>query len=67
MRSVSDKSSQDLNGRQKRDGQKQKRSSFKKTSSNRSRKYENEDETSQEVPESAGKLDNQQQKESGAE
>ena len=61
MKSIfSDKSNQERNSKQKREGQKQKKTSLKKSSSNRSRKYENEDEASQEVPESAGRLENQQ-------
>jgi len=55
-----EKSNQERNNKQKRDGQKQKKSSVKKSSSNRSRKYDNEDEISQEVPESASRLENQQ-------
>ena len=55
----SDKSNQERNSKQKRDGQKQKKSSVKKSSSNRSRKYDNEDELSQEVPEAVGRLESQ--------
>lgn len=60
---IADKSGQEFNNKQKRDqSQKQKKNSIKKSSSSsvRSRKYDNEDETSQEVPDAYGRLETHQ-------
>lgn len=56
---LAEKSSVDRSNRQRRDGSKQKKSSTKKSSNPRAKRLDNEDETSQEVPENAMKFDNQ--------
>ena len=52
-----EKSSLDRSNRQKKDGSKQKKSSSKKSSNPLAKRFDNEDENSQEVPEKTMKFD----------